>query len=341
MGMVKEKIERVDSVDFTFGVMTFNQEATVIETLESIKYQVLHYGKELTIALHIIDDCSHDKTVDICSSWISQNNHLFYICKLHKNEVNKGTVSNYIRLLELVNGNSFKVIAGDDLICSSVNIFKSFEDINDLKMKIGTPLFLKEGNIFFTEQRIIDNLYYSHKDKSKQYNMNMIMRGGYFNTPACLITKRLFLNSSAEAFLSKFRLFEDDPTWFSIVKNVDEVDLQFVKDVFVIYRLSSSSVSHIADKKSPFYDELRLLHKEYMPYANILTRLILKCQDSNLPRFLRMDLYIKKIFYTYKRLIVIIRYHSEYKQLKKKIAEIQRIEKDRYGQIKSITNPEE
>lgn len=341
MGTDKEIAERAKPVNFTFGVMTFNQESTVLETLESIKYQVTHYGNGLNVSLYIIDDCSHDKTAGICSRWLLKNSILFHECELFVNDANKGTVANYIRLIELVCENSFKIIAGDDLICSYTDIFKSYEDINDRTMKIGTPLFLQNGNIFFTEQRIIDIIYYAHKDKSKKYNLNKIMRGGYFNTPACLLTKRLFKSSSAEELLSKFRLFEDDPTWFSIVKNVENIELHFVKDVFVVYRLSSSSVSHITDKRGPFYTELKLLHNEYKPYANALTRLILMFQDSNLPRFLRLDLYFKHFSYLFKRAVVILRHNTEYWQLKERITEVQRIEKVRYGEIKSITIQEE
>ena len=32
-------------MDFSFGVMTYNSSDYVLETLESIKYQVLNYGK--------------------------------------------------------------------------------------------------------------------------------------------------------------------------------------------------------------------------------------------------------------------------------------------------------
>ena len=53
-------------------VITYNSSDFVIEALESIKAQTY-----TSIELIITDDCSSDRTVDICMNWIEQNRTFF------------------------------------------------------------------------------------------------------------------------------------------------------------------------------------------------------------------------------------------------------------------------
>jgi alpha-1,3-rhamnosyltransferase len=53
-------------------VITYNSSSYVIETLESIKAQTYQ-----NIELIVSDDCSKDKTVDVCKKWIEKNKQRF------------------------------------------------------------------------------------------------------------------------------------------------------------------------------------------------------------------------------------------------------------------------
>ena len=50
--------------EFTFAVITYNQEMYVIEQLESIKYQVNMFGKDYITNFLLCDDASTDRTVE-------------------------------------------------------------------------------------------------------------------------------------------------------------------------------------------------------------------------------------------------------------------------------------
>ena len=47
-------------MNFTFGLLLYNQEEFVIEALESIKYQIINYGNDINVSLIVNDDCSLD-----------------------------------------------------------------------------------------------------------------------------------------------------------------------------------------------------------------------------------------------------------------------------------------
>lgn len=331
--------ENCSEVAFSFGVMTFNQSDTVLETLESIKYQVETYGKGKPTRLIITEDHSKDDTAYKCKKWIEQNKDLFCECLLLSNEENKGTVKNYLAILDIVKDEPLKIIAGDDLICFSTNIYQECEQLGKNTLKIGIPLFIENENIVYSDSRLIDIIYYSHKKISRNYGVNRVMRGGFFSTPSALYSKALFEKSNARNFLKKFRLFEDDPTWYSMMKNVEDINLLFSFESFVLYRLSNNSVSHNSNKKSPFYSELRLLHDEYKKNCDFLTRMLLFWEDSNAPRIIRGDLVYKKIRDLHRRRVVLHKYLDEYDLVCSKIKKMINLEQSFYNEL--IKNLEE
>ena len=114
--------------EFTFGVVTYNSAATIIETLESIKYQIEQYGEEIQCYLIVSDDCSKDETETLVKMWIEKNRNLFKKTQVLKTNVNSGLCINYALLINNIKTNFFIQLAGDDLI-SSKNIFETLSDM--------------------------------------------------------------------------------------------------------------------------------------------------------------------------------------------------------------------
>ena len=100
---------------FSFVSTIFNQEKYIIPHLESIKYQIVTYGKEYEFELVLCDDCSTDKTLDYANQWIDNNRHLFKFVKILTSEVSEGIVRNYIKGLTSFEGDFFHSLGGDDL----------------------------------------------------------------------------------------------------------------------------------------------------------------------------------------------------------------------------------
>ena len=92
-------------------VITYNSSDFVIEALESIKAQTY-----TSIELIITDDCSSDRTVDICMNWIEQNRTFFANVILVTHPVNTGISGNCNRGVKRANGEWVKICAGDDFL---------------------------------------------------------------------------------------------------------------------------------------------------------------------------------------------------------------------------------
>jgi glycosyltransferase involved in cell wall biosynthesis len=88
-------------------IITFNQEATIAQTIDSILMQEGNFKMELIIG----EDASKDKTRDICISYQQKYPHQI---KLLLQDTNQGLVKNYIDTQKLCTGYFIALCAGDD-----------------------------------------------------------------------------------------------------------------------------------------------------------------------------------------------------------------------------------
>ena len=87
--------------DFSFLVMSYNHEKYVVEHLESIKFLVEKYGKDLLVDLIVNDDASKDNSVVLIEDWVKHNSGLFRnVIKLY-NEINLGTCQSLLNMLRV------------------------------------------------------------------------------------------------------------------------------------------------------------------------------------------------------------------------------------------------
>ena len=88
-------------------VTTYNQEATIARTLDSILMQ----QSGITFEICLSDVCSSDGTPRICSEYASQHHG---ISRYHRNETNRGCRDNYFDTLLRCQGEYIADCAGDD-----------------------------------------------------------------------------------------------------------------------------------------------------------------------------------------------------------------------------------
>lgn len=88
-------------------VCTYNQEETIVQTIESILNQLCSYSYEIIIG----DDLSNDNTREICISYKNKYPDKI-ILVLH--ERNGGVVKNWLSCLEISRGKYVTTCAGDD-----------------------------------------------------------------------------------------------------------------------------------------------------------------------------------------------------------------------------------
>lgn len=88
-------------------VCTYNQEHSIGRALDSILSQEVSFPYEIILA----DDCSSDRTPEICKIYQSRHPK---IIRLFLNQRNKGIVDNYFDCIEECKGEYIADLAGDD-----------------------------------------------------------------------------------------------------------------------------------------------------------------------------------------------------------------------------------
>lgn len=282
---------------YVFGILTYHQEQYIVETLESIKYQKIEYGKDLEVSLIITDDASKDRTVPVLKEWIQKNRSYFKNVDVIVNEKNQGIVPNFCKIVQMVDTEKeyLKIIAGDDLI-SHKNVFAEYDNLNDRKLKTYFRVELCDGKISYREKYLIEFYYHmTHNQAGRAYNLKYFKRGRYLHTPSTLYTKQLFLDAACEKNLEGYRLYEDDPMWYSMIKNIKDLEIEFVPQGMVLYRMHNQSVSNVPNPI--FQKDKNRLREQYLTETKGLEKLYLLVRKycGGLPMYLNLSLYIDKL----------------------------------------------
>lgn len=214
-------------------VITYNQEKTIAQTIESILEQEGDFLLELIIG----EDAGTYGTRDICLSY--QNKYPDTI-RLLLQEENQGIVKNFISTLKLCKGDYIAVCAGDDYWCDQQKIQKQlnfFEENPDYGVvSTGGYKLLVEKNKFVEGiaplNPIVDGKVF---DKT--------WRGGVYAMPLSLLIKSEFIwKIDFDEFVKREFSVEDVPLQALLAK---QTLFGHIPDLCVVYRVYNKSSSFI------------------------------------------------------------------------------------------------
>lgn len=245
----------------TFAVLTYNHEKYIIEHLESIKYQILNYGEGEVFELVISDDCSGDNTIYLIEKWIEKNKNLFQNIVVNINKTNEGIVKNYINACKLINGEKFKLLAGDDLY-SSKNIINVINDSIKFDV-VFSPLLYMNDYTLKVESDLIFKLAFKHQLNVKKLK-NMFKFWCYFKAPGSFINKKIISDMNYISFISKYKYIEDYPSWYFVFFKLKTQNIKILDEPYVLYRLNSGiSTNSNNEYRKYFLDEQKRLVEEF------------------------------------------------------------------------------
>lgn len=187
---------------FQFITITYNHEKYIVEHLESIRYQIENY-KIKNSTLTICDDCSTDRTLEVIELWLDKNRSLFNDVKILKSDSNKGIVSNYLRAVNDINCNKYKILAGDDLYyCNPIqDVLKEFD-------------FVATPAIEFTDYMNFKlNIRYSEAINTVKKVKKILKKDNAFFAPGVFIKREIIKNEDLIQHITMFKWIEDYPTW--------------------------------------------------------------------------------------------------------------------------------
>lgn len=233
---IRDRKDMKKQLDYTFAITMYNQRNKIVETLESIRFQILRYGREYAIQLIISDDGSEDDGTVVVDEWLSENEELFaQIDKLYA-EQNHGTCNSFCNVLERVEGKFFREISGDDILPQG-NVFAIMSKLKDYDIITGIILQFDNGQIVSNKKAYtteIRQAYLTYRDIQSLTKTSVPIKGG------ALWNKRLNTLSVLE-YVRKYRLVEDRPLWYKITQEHRQLKYFFESSVLLLYRANGGS----------------------------------------------------------------------------------------------------
>lgn len=244
---------------FTFITITYNHQEFILEHLESIKYQITNYGGNEKFQLIIADDCSKDRTLEYIKLWLEDNSALFEKINIEAETVNKGTCINYTRVWDLIEGEQFKALAGDD-IYSFENLFSAYDGLANEEVREGLPLMLLEGNVIQSWSQIRHIIAADIIYKNRRF-FDRIKSVGVFITPCMIFSRDLLSYEKIKQFVRQFNIIEDYPFLIAVGELKNEITFRQLNTILVYYRRTSNSAYLI---KSDAFNRDRISLYEYL-----------------------------------------------------------------------------
>ena len=250
-------------MEFTFGICTYNSESFILETLESIKYQIEKYGSGIDTYIVLSDDASSDKTIYFVEKWIELNKKIFFDIKIIRHNINRGISFNYCELLRNINTEYFIKIDGDDTFMYS-NVFEKCFRGNKNDFLVYLPIMLSGDNIYHNDYDVANIFYYSKKKHDHIKDLHLMETIKPFITPEVVITKSNYTKECLD-FLEEFSQFEDDTSLYYVLKNNINMRMSFLLEPLVLYRVHDRSLSNGGESihQIHFLDDLHKF-KKYM-----------------------------------------------------------------------------
>lgn len=245
-------------------VLSYNNEAYIIETLNSILCQ--NYSN---IELIITDDGSIKFDKEEYLQYVNSHKMINIVnCIVHKNEINLGSVKNINNAIKMANGKYIKLIGADDVFNKDDVILSFMEFMENNNHKIVTsPVIFCDKNLNILEKQEQNVKLKSEMDKytwnecyKELCNANFILAPGVFF--------RKDLLEEIGYFDEAYRLLEDWPMWLKITRN--GYDIKYLDKTSVNYR-SGVGVSSLPNKDftNDCYNCIKkeiLGHKESLGY---------------------------------------------------------------------------
>jgi glycosyltransferase involved in cell wall biosynthesis len=221
-------------------IITYTQEKTVTQTIESILAQEGDYTLELIIG----DDASQDDTPNICCAYQKKYPDKIRVLLQEKNQ---GVVKNYIDTLRLCRGDFVAVCAGDDYWCDAHKIQKQLQFLTN---NPDHGVVSTGGYKLLVEQdRLISGIAPLNPPQDGNV-FDLTWRGGVYAMPlSLLIRAELIEKIDFDEFIRRKFSVEDVPFQAILAKLTK---FGHIPDLCVVYRVYTESLT-FTNFNSPRY----------------------------------------------------------------------------------------
>ena len=229
------------------AVITYNQQETIAQTLDSILMQQGDFDLELVIG----EDCSQDNTLAICKQYAEKYPDKV---KLLSGPKNLGITANYFRTLQACTGEFIGDIAGDDYYCDDYALEKQVQYLQE-HQEVGV-LGANGYKYYVRRNKKIAGLNPSiaaGEDKAKSFYFSTNSPGGVYLKPVGTMIRRSMLDYIDYDEILRRKLSVEDYPMQAIWSQYTH--FACLPDLLVTYRIYDESATFIS------FD-----HPKYMAY---------------------------------------------------------------------------
>ena len=213
-------MDRKEQLLVSIVIPAYNNENTIIATLESIRNQSYK-----NIEIIIIDDNSKDKTLQLVTEQQKKDNRI----KIYHNSTNLGMIGNWNKCIQMSNGEFVKLVCADDLL-----------DKNEIEKETEAMILNPTVNLVESDTRLIDingrkigffkRYHKSGLVKGKKIARTSIIWNNFFGAPVNNLIRKSVLDKTGY-FDEQFTYILDFDMWMKIA---------CTGDVYIIHELLNS-----------------------------------------------------------------------------------------------------
>lgn len=225
----------MNSILATVVVVTYNSSKTILETLNSILNQTYP-----DIELIISDDCSIDNTESVVIGWLNNHKTRFRNTCYTKTDNNSGVTKNCNHGISLARGKYVQLIAGDDIMLSSLLADKiQFAEDNNLCYVVSmTEPFGDDPALVKKMEEFCNNGYNIIRQGYKK-QLESILFNNYIAGPSGGFYLRDFFNNFG-GYDERYPMLEDHPFIYHYLMAGYHITL--LEKTLTKYRINGSSL---------------------------------------------------------------------------------------------------
>lgn len=266
-----------ENIKVSVIVITYNQETTIAQTLDSVLNQECDFSYEVIVS----DDCSDDRTGEICRDYATRFPD---VIRLFSNDVNKGVLRNYYDSVLKARGEYICDLAGDDFWVDKGKLQKQSELLDKDKDIV---MVHTDWRNYYPENKSIQSPWknggYPYPEIAGAGEITSLILS-HFNPPPIVLSTAMYRKDLFISIYDKYTDFFTNPEY--LMEDLQLTTLLSTKGkivymnfVSLYYRISTSSISGTKDhgKLFDFYFSSVLLtfrlekilgipHKKLLPF---------------------------------------------------------------------------
>ena len=228
------------------AVITYNQEKTIGQTLDSILSQTGSFDLEVVIG----EDCGTDTTWEICKEY---EDRFPDKVRLLPNTHNLGIMGNFARTYRSCTGDFLSIIAGDDYYCDGHALEKQMQYL--LQHASVGVMGANGYRCYVKKDKMVPGLNQAveeGEDKAKDFYFTSSFRGGVYFKPVGLMIRRTLLQHLDFDEMIRRRLPVEDYPMQAVLSQ--HTRFACLPDLLVVYRIYKESATFVSLDDSDYLE---------------------------------------------------------------------------------------